>query len=113
MMFIYYQLWEYSSIDFRKKKKYLRNISGISSEEEIILYKIEHNIEGFNIPIIEYLLFTQDGKIQLNLSLCEEMNILLYIPVDIDENDVDKYDIKSDFYNNDLRADTALWCNMS
>ena len=98
---------EYSSIDFGECEKYLRNISGISSEEEIILYKIEHNIEGFNIPIIEYLLFTQDGKIQLNLSLCEEMNILLYIPVDIDENDVDKYDIKSDFYNNDCNQYSA------
>ena len=65
----------FSSVDFGECEKYLRNVSRIGNDEELIMYKIEHYVEGFNIPIIEYMLFTQDGRIRLNLSLCEDMKI--------------------------------------
>ena len=72
----------------------------MKENEEIILYEVEHYIEGFNIPIIEYALFTEDGKKQINLSICDNMNVLIYIPVSIDENNLDKYNPSSDYYNN-------------
>ena len=59
-----------SSINFGECEKILRNKSNISSDEELVIYKIEHFIEGYNIPIIEYVLFSQDGKIKLNLEEC-------------------------------------------
>ena len=94
----------FSSVDFGECEKYLRNVSGIGDDEELIMYKIEHYVEGFNIPIIEYVLFTQDGKKQLNLSLCEDMKIQYYIPVNINENDMDKYNPDSDFYNDECNT---------
>ena len=94
----------FSSVDFGECERYLRNISGIKDTEELIMYKIEHYIEGYNIPIIEYVLFTQDGKIQLNLSLCEDMKIQYYIPVSINENELEKYDPDSDYYNEECKT---------
>ena len=90
----------FTSIDFEKcedllRQKYLSN----ETEEDFIIYKIEHIIEGFNIPIIEYVLFTQNGSISLDLSICDNTLIKYDIPVTIDENDEDKYDPSSDFYN--------------
>ena len=56
-----------STIDFKECENLLRGkYPIIKDEEELIIYKIEHKIEGFNIPIIEYVLFTQDGSINLN-----------------------------------------------
>ena len=53
----------------------------------MIIYKIEHKIEGFNIPIIEYVLFNQNGSISLNLTICDNTTLQLDIPVSIDKYD--------------------------
>ena len=92
---------EYSSIDFGECEKLLRSEFDINETEPLILYEIEHSVDGFNIPIIEYTLFSQDGKIQLNLSLCDKMKIKYNIPVDINENEINKYDPSSEFYNDE------------
>ena len=91
----------YSSINLGGCEQLIRSEYNIKENEEIILYEVEHNIEGFNIPILEYALFTEDGKKQINLSICDTMNVLIYIPVSINENDLDKYNPSSDYYNND------------
>ena len=91
----------FSSINFGKCEEKLRNEYGIDETEEIILYEVEHSVEGFNIPIIEYVLFTQDGKTQLDLGLCDKLKVQCYIPVSIDEKEIDKHDPKSDYYNNE------------
>ena len=87
-----------SSVDLGKCESLLRSKYGIL-DEELIIYKIEHSFEGFNIPIIEYILFSQNGSISLNLSLCDDIPIKLDIPVSINENDKDKYDPSSSYYN--------------
>ena len=94
----------FSSLDFGECLEYIRNISGIKDDEELIIYKIEHNLEGYKIPIIEYILFSQDGKKQLNLSICDNMKIQYNIPIIINENDVDKYDPDSSFYNDECNT---------
>ena len=88
-----------SSLNFGKCQELLKNTYNIKDEEELIIYKIEHKIEGFNIPIIEYILFTQNGSINLNLSICDNTTIQYDIPVSINMNDIDKYDPSSDYYN--------------
>ena len=97
----------YSSINLGDCEKLLRKEYKLKEKEEIILYEVEHYIEEFNIPIIEYALFTEDGSRQINLSLCDNMNILIYIPVSIDENDLDKYNPLSDYYNNDCNKQST------
>ena len=90
----------FSSIDFGQCKDYfIQKYSINETKEELIIYKIEHIIEGFNIPIIEYVLFTQNGSISLDLSICENILIQYNVRTPINENDIDKYDPSSDFYN--------------
>ena len=91
----------FSSIDFGTCEDLIRNKNNISDLEELILYEIEHSVKGFNIPIIEYLLFTSDGKTQLDLNICDNTTIQYYIPVSIDESDMEKYDPSSDYYNDE------------
>ena len=92
---------DFSSIDFGDCEKLIKSRYGLDDKEELILYEVEHGVEGFNIPILEYVLFTEDGKTELNLSICDTMKVQYYIPVSIDENDLDMHDPSSDFYNNE------------
>ena len=64
------------------------------------MYKIEHYIEGFKIPILEYSLFLyqNDKAIQLDLELCNNVSIIYYIPINIDGNEISKYNPESDVY---------------
>ena len=96
-----------SSINFGECESILRNKSNISSDEELIIYKIEHFIEGYNIPIIEYVLFSQDGKIKLNLADCDNFTIEYNFPVSINEKDIDKHDPNSSYYNNKCEQTTS------
>ena len=82
-------------------QKIIRGKNEIKDNEELILYEVEHYIEGFNIPIIEYVLFTEDGSKQLDLSVCDNMKVQYYIPVAINESEMDKHDPSSGFYNNE------------
>ena len=96
-----------SSINFGECENILRNKSNISSDEELVIYKIEHFIEGYNIPIIEYVLFSQDGKIKLNLKECNNLSIEYNIPVSLNENDINKHNPNSSYYNNKCEQITS------
>ena len=74
-------------------------LKGNNDNQEIILYDVEHHIEGFNTPIIEYTLFDEDGQ-KLDLDECNDDRVIYYIPNNINEGDLDKHDPTSDFYNN-------------
>ena len=74
-------------------------LKGNNDNQEIILYDVEHHIEGFNTPIIEYALFDEVGQ-KLNLDECNDDRVIYYIPNNINEGDLDKHDPSSDFYNN-------------
>ena len=64
------------------------------------MYKIEYYIEGFKIPILEYSLFLyqNDKAIQLDLELCNNVSIIYYVPINIDGNEISKYNPESDVY---------------
>ena len=92
----------FSSINFGECEQLIRNKSNINNNEELILYEIEHKVKGFNIPIIEYLIFTEEG-VYLDLSICNNMSVQYYIPVDINENEIDLYNPYSDIYNDECK----------
>ena len=95
------EIENYTSINFGDCEKYLKEKYGIKETEELIIYKIEHIIEGYKIPIIEYVIFNEDGSKKLNLDCCNNITIKYNIPVSINENDLDKYNTSSDYYNNE------------
>ena len=88
-----------SYIDLGNCETLLRQEYGINNTEELIIFKIENKFEGIKIPIIEYDIFSKDGK-KLNLDICKNDTIKYFIPVSINENESFKYDPKSNFYNN-------------
>ena len=99
---------DFSSIDFGSCEELIKNANGINKDEELLLYEVEHNIEGFNIPIIEYVLFNEDCTKKLNLDACNNVKIQYYIPIKINEEELDKHDPSSDFYNKECNKETSL-----
>ena len=86
------------SINFGDCEEKLKNSSNINNNEELIIFKIVHEVPESKTQVVEYTLFTMSGK-QLNLDICKDSSILYNIPVDIEEKDIYKYNPKSDFYN--------------
>ena len=88
-----------SLVNLSECENILRKHYNIVENQEIIIFKIEHYIIGYNIPIIEYVLFNEDGKIKLELDVCNDTSVIYKIPVSINEDELFKYNPKSDYYN--------------
>ena len=86
-----------STVSLEKCESILKEIYSIDQDEKLILLKLEHDVEKFKIPIIEYQLFTKDGK-SLNLSYCDKIPEQVSIPVNISVSDEYIHDPNSDFY---------------
>ena len=68
---------ELSAVDLGDCEGKIRDELGLG-DQEILLFKVDHNVPGFKIPIIEYVLFTEDGRININLDICEGIQIDYY-----------------------------------
>ena len=88
-----------SFIDLGNCSNKLKSQNVINDTEELVIIKIEDKIEGINIPIIQYEIYSKNGT-KLNLDICKNNNITFFIPVEINENEIYKYDPESNFYNN-------------
>ena len=90
-----------SLLKLEECEKILKMNYNISDEEILIIFKIEQNIKGFLIPLIEYEIFSPKKKEKLDLKVCGNnlFNIQLNIPVIINENILYKYNPMSSFYN--------------
>ena len=90
----------YVSVSLDDCEELIRSTYNIN-DEELIIYKIEYKVDVYNIPIIEYVLFNQNGSKLLNLSICDNLKVEYNIPVSINEKEVYKYDPSSEFYNDE------------
>ena len=73
----------------------------LPKEETLIIFKIEKIIEGLKIPLIEYEIFSSHTKNTIDLNCCIKagVNISIYIPININESNLFKYDPKNSYYN--------------
>ena len=85
-------------IDLSGCEKELKKVYNISSEEKIIIFKIEKSIPGYKIPIIGYELFSQNGKINFDIDYCKNIKTNTYISVNL-EKEIFKYNPKDEYYN--------------
>ena len=80
------------------KKKY-----NISINEPLYIFKLDKKEEGMKIPKIEYEiyypLFKNDEMVKLNLTKCKNKRIEILNYVDINNENIDKYNQSSPFYN--------------
>ena len=80
------------NVESQLKKNYFLNES-----EKLILFKLEHKFENFYIPIIEYQLYTKEGQ-KLNLSSCGQNQVIIEIPVSINEKKKFIHEPKDNYY---------------
>lgn len=88
-----------SSINLGKCEDILRNEYKISKDIKLLIFKIDIFKEGLLIPIIEYEVYNSNTREKLNLTLCKNSTIDIYIPVHIEEDKLFKYDPNSKYYN--------------
>ena len=96
-----------STIDLGDCEDILKGIYGIDQNLSLIILKIDYKMEGLLIPVIGYEVYHPKNRSLLNLSYCSDTTIKLNIPVSIDEDEVDKYDPNSGYYNDDCYAYTT------
>jgi hypothetical protein len=77
----------------------LKNKYNISKNESLIIFKTDIYKEGLLIPIVEYEIFDEKNKTQLELKVCKDTKIELLLPCIIDENNLYKYNSSSEYYN--------------
>ena len=88
-----------STIDLGQCENILRNHYNISNKTSLIIFKIDVFENGLLIPIIEFQVYNPITKEKLDLYLCKNIKIKVSIPVSIDENNLFKYNISSNYYN--------------
>ena len=94
-----------TNINFLYCENRLKENYNIDENETLIIFKNEYYFEQFSIPITEYELFSQKYNLKLNLSFCDNNDIIAEVPVDIDESEIYKYNPESEYYNNSCYPD--------
>ena len=90
-----------TKIDFGECEYKIKDEYNISRNNSLYIFKIEVKQKNIQIPVIEYEVYYplfNDSLIQLNLTVCEDSNIVISIPFNLTE-DIDKININSGFYN--------------
>ena len=91
----------YITMDLGECENILKSYYNISKTNSLYILQIISE-EGMKIPKVEYEvyypLYNSNNLTKLNLSLCKDSKIEVSISVQIDD-DLDKYDPKSDYYN--------------
>ena len=95
-----------STIHLGKCEEILKEVYEIHNLSLIIL-KVDYFMKDFKIPIIGYEVFHPINKTKLDLSLCENETVDYHIPVDIKEEYLEKYNISSDYYNDECSVYTT------
>ena len=93
-----------STIDLGDCEARLKDIYDIDPSMPLIIFKIDYFAPDTLIPVIGYEIYHPLNKSKLDLSYCEDIFIKLNIPVNIDEENLFKYDPNSDFYNDNCFA---------
>ena len=96
-----------TSIDLGECEDKLKTVYKIDPILPLVIFKIDYFSPDSSIPIIGYEIYHPITKEKLNLSYYEDILIKLNIPVNIDENNLFKYDPNSEFYQDNCFAYTT------
>ena len=99
-----------SSIDLNECQKKIIEEYGLPNNSNIYILKVDISLPGAKIPKIEYeLYYPLNGKNLelLNMSVCENTKIDIYLPTNISYEELYKHNPKSDFYNDICKTHTS------
>ena len=85
----------------------MRRIYNISNSIPLLIFMIEMYKEGLFIPIIEYEVYDLEQNKILNLNYCNNTEIILSIPVTINESNIVKHNSSSEYYNDECNIYTT------
>ena len=91
-----------TNIDLGDCEKKLREEYNISEEKILYIIKIDIPVNGYNIPMVGYEVyypFYENNMTKFNLSCCQNKKVNISIPINIKNDEIDKYNISSDLYN--------------
>ena len=91
-----------SSIDLGDCEIKLRNENNIDKNIPLIVFKIDYYTDYSLVPIIYYEIYNPNTLKKLDLSICENNNMKIYLPVkDIDESILYIYNTENDYYSDE------------
>ena len=107
-----------SIVDFNECQQILINKNIIQDNQNLYLLKLDIQEEGANTPRVEYEVYHQrenGGNLALlDISECENTRINIILPIKINKNEIDKYNISSDYYNDICNSYTTEdWTDLS
>ena len=88
-----------STIKLGNCENILKEKYNISSDIPLLIFKLDVDMEGYSAPSVEYEIYNPITKQKLNLKYCKDEKIEISVPVSIDENEIFKYNLNSEFYN--------------
>ena len=98
-----------STIDLMECEDKLKQNYNIPSNSSLYILKVDIDLVGMSIPKIEYAVYYPlygGDLIKLNLSICEDTQIDISIPVAIKES-IEKYNLSSDYYTDICSKETT------
>ena len=90
------------TIDLCRCDNILKEEYNISENDPLYILQIIYEEEGMKIPKIEYEVyypFYNNNLTKLNLTVCKGTKIEISIPVKLNDDNIDKYNPKSGYYN--------------
>ena len=88
-----------SSINLGECENILKREYHIDKNKALILFKVDSFINSSTIPVVIYEVFHPETKEKLNLTYCEGKKIDIIYPVDINEEELFKYNQSSSYYS--------------
>ena len=87
-----------STINLEECENILREKYDINKNISLIIFKVDYLINTSKIPYVFYEVYNPYTKEKLNLSYCKNVINVAY-PVEINEDELFKYDPKNEFYS--------------
>ena len=88
-----------STIKLGECEKELKEYYKLGDNDSLLIFKVDYYDESSKTPIVEYEVYNYENKQRLNLSICQNIPIEIDIPVSIDEDNLFKYNLSSEYYN--------------
>ena len=87
-----------STINLGECENILKENNDLTINDSLLLFKIDYFYEGYLTPIVIYEIYNPKTKAQLNLDCCKNNLINISFPVNINENELVKYNPSNSFY---------------
>jgi len=88
-----------STIKLGECENKLKDYYNLSQSENLLIFKVDVYEEGLLIPIVEYEIYHPYTLEKLDLEICKNQKIQISLPAVIDDEDIDKHDPTSNYYN--------------